>query len=830
MFIILWHQKASLKRSIDCLNNSRVEDTTQVSAFLITRQRVTPIRMAERSKPTVSSCEKKSYGSFRKKKKLEKKKLSSFCSQMSTEKKEGEVGLATARGYRGRTEEGHTKQLKSIFENEEEEQEVAVAEVVAVQKEEANDDNRDDNEEQDDKEEEEKEENGDEGEDEAQEQNENEDEDDVQKDDNSSSTSSARKVGDSITEEEEIHSLARPMRKEKDCAPKLTSSGGSVMMVANAGSPQNSPKSRRIGRRTFSSGLVKGTKRMSAKLGRATGMSSSSSAAAPGSPKSAKVRDDLATAAATKQRERWLRRNDVRRRASSYTAMSPIADQLDDVLLASSGASPPKSPSAKSPSSSRSGSSSPRSGRTLLGGAKGGGANKSSSALSIGLASSPPGSPKAGATDDSCDSDAVDNDGDNENGSDSSAERILYAEEIGGVLGAAGYEVEESVDEGDEVGAPEIVIQRWYRDHFEQCDHFSWIARATPLGPAVLSYKKEHGSLGASHYRIIVRTKDGDQRVLLPASSVEPSGYRTSPTKLLRVANPALAMSRFQKVPTPDIVGRLIVLEAQQTPRNFKFGVLYAAPGQRSEGQWFSNGKGSPAFDRFLTSVLGERIALSGHTGFRAGLDVTGSDATGAESVFTEFRDHEIMFHVSTLLPHTPADPQQIAKKRFIGNDVVLIVFKESEDDQYDCTAISSDMIHVVIIVQPVFAKKTKKQPPSSSSADEPQQQASSSSGAAAAASTNGADDMIGFRVRTIYKDGVSPFFPCLPRNHVFRDPSNLRPYLLCKAINGEIAAYTGFSQLATTLARVRETQLDDLVGEFLTDRSTKKSKKLGFF
>lgn len=44
---------------------------------------------------------------------------------------------------------------------------------------------------------------------------------------------------------------------------------------------------------------------------------------------------------------------------------------------------------------------------------------------------------------------------------------------------------------------------------------------------------------------------------------------------------------------------------------------------------------------------------------FRGGLD-TQHGQTGAESVFTKYQDREIMFHVSTLLPFTDGDPQQV--------------------------------------------------------------------------------------------------------------------------------------------------------------------------
>ena len=49
------------------------------------------------------------------------------------------------------------------------------------------------------------------------------------------------------------------------------------------------------------------------------------------------------------------------------------------------------------------------------------------------------------------------------------------------------------------------------------------------------------------------------------------------------------------------------------------------------------------------------------------------SDDTGQESIYTKFQDAEIMFHVSTLLPHSARDSQQIERKRHIGNDRVTI-------------------------------------------------------------------------------------------------------------------------------------------------------------
>jgi len=51
---------------------------------------------------------------------------------------------------------------------------------------------------------------------------------------------------------------------------------------------------------------------------------------------------------------------------------------------------------------------------------------------------------------------------------------------------------------------------------------------------------------------------------------------------------------------------------------------------------------------------------------YRGGLDTYHSQ-TGEESVYNVYQSREIMFHVSTLLPFTESDPQQLQRKRHIG-------------------------------------------------------------------------------------------------------------------------------------------------------------------
>ncbi|KAL3312059.1 GTPase-activating Rap/Ran-GAP domain-like protein 3, partial [Cichlidogyrus casuarinus] len=58
------------------------------------------------------------------------------------------------------------------------------------------------------------------------------------------------------------------------------------------------------------------------------------------------------------------------------------------------------------------------------------------------------------------------------------------------------------------------------------------------------------------------------------------------------------------------------------------------------------------------------------------------NDTTGKESVYTVYEGHEIMFHVSTMLPHSGQSTQQIERKRHIGNDIVNIIFLDKNNAQ----------------------------------------------------------------------------------------------------------------------------------------------------
>lgn len=193
---------------------------------------------------------------------------------------------------------------------------------------------------------------------------------------------------------------------------------------------------------------------------------------------------------------------------------------------------------------------------------------------------------------------------------------------------------------------------------------------------------------------------------------------------------------------------------------------------------------GSPAYEEFL-DFIGDRITLRGWDKYRGGLDVKNDD-TGKESVYTTHKIYEVMFHVCTMLPVLGIDTQKVERKRHIGNDVVVLVFKEqsSKDDKFNPLIFTSHFIHCIFVVTPEVVESDKE-------------------------STY-------YRLSVANKPGVPTYPPFLPENPVFKKGKEFQEFLIAKMINAERAAYASpeFASLYTS----RRERLDLLCKEFAAD------------
>ncbi|VIO94722.1 Rap/ran-GAP family protein [Brugia malayi] len=310
-----------------------------------------------------------------------------------------------------------------------------------------------------------------------------------------------------------------------------------------------------------------------------------------------------------------------------------------------------------------------------------------------------------------------------------------------------------------------------YRRHFVGREHHDFYAIDNKLGPLILSARTELIS-SQEHFRIILRTGHGTVHEIVPASAL---ADRPTASRMARLLCDEVTTDRFSPVAFPGGTEMILKYDEHVLTNTYKFGVIYQRFGQTTEEELFGNATYSSAFDEFL-NIIGERIELRDFKGYRGGLD-TQHGQTGIESVYCQFRQREIMFHISTMLPYTAGDTQQLQRKRHIGNDIVAIVFQE-ENTPFSADMIASNFLHAFIVVQPIDSCTEK----------------------------------VRYRVSVTARDDVPFFGPTLPAPSIFRKGQEFRNFLLTKLINAENAAYksTKFAKLAE---RTRSSLLEALYG-----------------
>lgn len=249
----------------------------------------------------------------------------------------------------------------------------------------------------------------------------------------------------------------------------------------------------------------------------------------------------------------------------------------------------------------------------------------------------------------------------------------------------------------DVIGCNGTVLLNMEEDYPYYAKMFSTEAHENylfPEVPAIVSVRKF-----PTFAKVLLRHKKKVDRMLIPPDGI---------TKTLR-ALPLLKDKKMVKVKNQDLAIReLVDYERLELHVASKFGLVYCKPYEQDEDSLFSAQEGSPAYEEFL-DFIGQRITLLGWDKYRGGLDVKGN-VTGKESIYATVLKHEIMFHVCTMLPFVKEDEQKVERKRHIGNDVVVLVFKDQGDpeDLFNTAIFRSHFIHCVFVVTPVLGPDGK--------------------------------------------------------------------------------------------------------------------------
>jgi RAP1 GTPase activating protein 1 len=300
--------------------------------------------------------------------------------------------------------------------------------------------------------------------------------------------------------------------------------------------------------------------------------------------------------------------------------------------------------------------------------------------------------------------------------------------------------------------------ERWYNTYFVGRSHHNYVGLDSDGRPIVVSLIKEDNN---KQYRAIIRTCTGEECRLLTEQDLKTSAStKTRLEKIvLKQMLPMLNSKTLRCVKETQLEKELQRYEDTNRQNVYKFGLLYVKEGQTTEEEMFSNTATSSRFEEFL-SFLGSKVELKGFGGYNGGLDVR-KNTTGTHSVYTKWNNYEIMFHVAPYLPHSTDDPQQLEKKRHIGNDIVVIVFLDSPHLTYNPDCILSHFNHVLAVIRPeetADAKETKL--------------------------------TTRYRFQIARKVTVPSFGPPLPLPPVFEKGNAFRNFLFTKLINGERASY----------------------------------------
>ncbi|GBM21784.1 Rap1 GTPase-activating protein 1 [Araneus ventricosus] len=308
-----------------------------------------------------------------------------------------------------------------------------------------------------------------------------------------------------------------------------------------------------------------------------------------------------------------------------------------------------------------------------------------------------------------------------------------------------------------------------YRQYFYNKEHFNFIMNDANIGPIVMSVKYENVNC-KEHLRIILRRKHNI------VSDVIPLVYENEPLQALRIAKTMcddITTDKFFAVLFPKAPELIMAFDEHVLVNKMKFGIIYQKRGQTTEEEMFGNERHSPAMEEFL-QLLGDKVQLKGFSGFRGGLD-TQDGLTGDSSLYTQFEGVDIMFHVSTLLPYSQSDPQQLQRKRHIGNDVVTIIFQD-ENTPFMPTMIASHFLHTFVVVQAIDPLTPNTR----------------------------------YKVSVTFREDVPFFGPPLPNPPVLKKSPEFRTFLLSKLVNAEIASLKA-KKFASLERRTRDSLLQAL-------------------
>uniref|UniRef100_A0A1I8BEI2 Rap-GAP domain-containing protein n=1 Tax=Meloidogyne hapla TaxID=6305 RepID=A0A1I8BEI2_MELHA len=332
---------------------------------------------------------------------------------------------------------------------------------------------------------------------------------------------------------------------------------------------------------------------------------------------------------------------------------------------------------------------------------------------------------------------------------------------------------------------PQDMGSYYYRHCFVGRIHIEYCGIDESLGPCVVSMVREETKDGSSQHNIfrklmsflfslVLRISDVlTMRVSVPEEALSDAQDRSTRSlmrELLDIVCPQIHFASLRPTTNIQKVEEILLkIDEQPIYTRYKVGVLYCKDNQSTEEQMYNNEDSSPHFEEFL-DFLGTRVKLKGFDAFKykGGLDTKGN-TTGLYSIYTEHHSAQIMFHVSTMLPFTPNNKQQ-----------VTIIFQEPNALPFSPITVRSHFQHVFIVIRV----------------------------------SNPLTENVSYRVAVARAKDVPAFGPPLASSAVYQKSAHFHDFLITKIINAENAVHRS-RKFASMAARTRREALKELIENY---------------
>ncbi|KAM9971310.1 hypothetical protein ACTFIW_011287 [Dictyostelium discoideum] len=397
------------------------------------------------------------------------------------------------------------------------------------------------------------------------------------------------------------------------------------------------------------------------------------------------------------------------------------------------------------------------------------------------------------------------------------------------ILPCKGYKIDSGNSRCQQVNYDELIVLYTDEDEYHYCDdfcsleHFNFLGvnKNQPDNPMCISVVVQHDT---NELLYIIRTgeKDEKYRLSLPYGKKEISSKdmlkMIKKSRFNQMSN--FKLKEVKSDQNQQFIKQLIQFEAKNIHKTFKFGVLYCSENQGTdENELYSNSSTSDEFQEFLR-ILGDRVQLQGWTKYRGGLDIK-DNTTGTHSIYKKWRDFEIMYHVAPMIPCRAADEQSVERKRHLGNDIVLIIYKEGNTKLFDPSIIKSNFNHIFAVVQKVDPIPNVDGAAVINLGNSFNNNNNSNSDSNLPTTTINSNNLpiitnVNYKISIGCKEEVQNFGPAFPKNHIFSTSTgeNLTDFLLTRLINGERATLKS-PVFAQKLKRTRKEFLHSFITDF---------------